>query len=208
MKFDPNKGLGKYSQGRKNPIKAIKVPYKGGLGFKPLLKHQFKKNKKRKVSRKSALHFVLASKLYESYNTQPTKLPTQTKPSEPNTKHSSIKPIMIPPPVINSHPVYHLEATPHIHMSSTKTSIPKVGECLTLNTSEHREDNATLLSLFSLLGNVREVLQSVIVSGELDLDETYPNRVIMLETWAPIDAVEQIRKANSIAVEDEDQVMD
>lgn len=40
MKFDPNKGLGKYSQGRKNPIKAVRVPYKvAGLGYKPLIKH-------------------------------------------------------------------------------------------------------------------------------------------------------------------------
>lgn len=39
MKFDPNKGLGKNSQGRENPVRAIRVPYKVGLGFKPLLKH-------------------------------------------------------------------------------------------------------------------------------------------------------------------------
>lgn len=39
MKFDLNKGLGKHSQGRKNPIKSIRVSYKVDLGFKPLLKH-------------------------------------------------------------------------------------------------------------------------------------------------------------------------
>lgn len=39
MKFNPNKGLGNFSQGRKNPIKAIKVLYKAGLRFKPLIKH-------------------------------------------------------------------------------------------------------------------------------------------------------------------------
>lgn len=53
MKFDPNKGLGKFSQGRKNLIKAIRVSYKASLGFKSLIKHQFKKNKKKKVSRKA-----------------------------------------------------------------------------------------------------------------------------------------------------------
>lgn len=52
-KFDPNKGLGKHSQGRKNPVKAIRVPYKVGLVFKPLIKHQFKKDKKKKASRKA-----------------------------------------------------------------------------------------------------------------------------------------------------------
>lgn len=58
MKFNPDKGLDKHSQGRKNPIKAIKVPYKAGLGFKPLLKHQLKKNKKKKASYKTTLNFV------------------------------------------------------------------------------------------------------------------------------------------------------
>lgn len=48
MKFNSNKGLGKHFQGRKNPIKAIIVHYKAGLGFKPLLKHRFKRNKRRK----------------------------------------------------------------------------------------------------------------------------------------------------------------
>lgn len=52
MKFDPDKGLGKFSQDRKNPIKAIRVSHKAGLGFKPLIKHQFKRNKK-KVSHKA-----------------------------------------------------------------------------------------------------------------------------------------------------------
>lgn len=61
MKFDPNKGLDKYSQGRRNPIKAVRVPQKAGLGFKALLKHQFKKNKKRRVNFKAALRFVSAS---------------------------------------------------------------------------------------------------------------------------------------------------
>lgn len=72
MKFDPNKGLGKHSQGRENLVKAIRVPYKEGLGFKPLLKHQFKKNKKKRFGHKIALHFTSASKLSKTYNTLPT----------------------------------------------------------------------------------------------------------------------------------------
>lgn len=63
MKFDPNKRLGKHSQGRKNFVKAIRVPYNEGLGFKPLIKHQFKKNRKKKVGRKTTQHFVSASEL-------------------------------------------------------------------------------------------------------------------------------------------------
>jgi len=61
MKFDPDKGLGKYSQGRRNPIKAVRVPHKVGLGFKTLIKQQCKKNKKRRVNYKAALHFISAS---------------------------------------------------------------------------------------------------------------------------------------------------
>lgn len=61
IKFHPNKGLGKHSQERKNPVKAIRVPSKAGLGSKPLIKYQLKKNKKMKVGLKTAQHFVLAS---------------------------------------------------------------------------------------------------------------------------------------------------
>lgn len=53
MKFHPNKGLGKYSQGRKTPIKAIRMPYKASLGFKQLIKHLLKKNKKRRADHKA-----------------------------------------------------------------------------------------------------------------------------------------------------------
>lgn len=74
IKFNLNKGLGKHSQGRKNPIKAIRVPYKAGLGFKPLLKLQFKKNKKKKACHKTTLHFISASKLFKTCNTLSTKL--------------------------------------------------------------------------------------------------------------------------------------
>lgn len=48
MTFNPNKGLGKYSQGRKNLVKAIKVPYKAGLGFKLLLNNHIKWGRKKK----------------------------------------------------------------------------------------------------------------------------------------------------------------
>lgn len=115
---------------------------------------------------------------------------------------------MIPPPVIIQHPAYHFEAALHIHMSKTKPSVPEVGECSAPNTSEHREDNPTLLSLLSLPGDVREALQSVIMSGELDLDEIDPDQVIMPEAWIPVDAAEQIGKDNSATTENEDQVMD
>lgn len=73
MKFDPYKGLGKFSQGRKNPIKAIRVPHKAGLGFKPLMKHQFKKNKKKKINHKAAQHFASSSELLETCITLPTE---------------------------------------------------------------------------------------------------------------------------------------
>lgn len=72
MKFDLNKSLGKHSQGRKKPIKAVKVLHKAGLGFKALLKHQFKKNKKRKVNYKVSSLFVSASWLSKSSDTLPT----------------------------------------------------------------------------------------------------------------------------------------
>lgn len=72
MKFDPYKGLSKHSQGRKDPVKAIKVPYKASLGFKPFLKHQFKKNEKKKVGYKTTLHFVSTFEISESCNTLPT----------------------------------------------------------------------------------------------------------------------------------------
>ncbi len=75
MKFDPNKGLGKHSQGRKNPIKAIRVPYKAGLGFKPLLKHQFKKNKKKKAG-----HKIAHSILYQLRTLQDSVIPCQLNP--------------------------------------------------------------------------------------------------------------------------------
>lgn len=93
-------------------------------------------------------------------------------------------------------------------MSSTKPSIPKVGECSTPNTLEHREDNLTPLSLLSLPGDIREALQSVIVSKELDLDEIDPDQVIMPKTWILVDPIEQIGKAYSITAEDENQMMD
>ncbi len=73
-------------------------------------------------------------------------------------------------------------------MSSSKPSVPEVGECSTPNTSEHREDNLAPLSLLSLPGDVREALQSVIASGELDLDELDPDQVNMLETWVLVDS--------------------
>lgn len=135
MKFDPDKGVGKHSQGRKNLIKAIRVPYMAGLGFRPLLRHQLKKNKKRKAGHKTALHFVSASELSNSSNTLPTIPQAQTKPSKHNTEHPSVQPIMIPPPVISQHPAYHLETAPHIRMSSTKLSVPEIGECSYSNTS-------------------------------------------------------------------------
>lgn len=77
-------------------------------------------------------------------------------------------------------------------MSSFKLSVPEVGECSTPSTLEHREDNLALISLLSLLGDVKEALQLVIVSGELDLDELDPNQVNMPGTWVPVDAVKQI----------------
>lgn len=67
MKFDPNKGLGIHSQGRTNPVKAIRVPYKVGLGFK----HQFKKNKNKKAGRKTAQYFV--SELSKTCTTLPNE---------------------------------------------------------------------------------------------------------------------------------------
>lgn len=135
IKFDPNKGLGKHSQGRKNPIKAIRVPYKANLGFKPLLKHQFKNKKKKKVGHKATQHLVSTSALSKTCNTLPTKPSAQIVPFKPNTEHSSIEQITIPPSVINQHPTYHLEATLHTLISSTKPSIPEIGECSTPNTS-------------------------------------------------------------------------
>lgn len=94
-------------------------------------------------------------------------------------------------------------------MSNTKPSVLEVGECSAPHLSEHREDNPTPLSLLSLPGHVREALQSVIASGELDLDEIDPDQVILPDTWIPVNAPEQIGKANSTtAVADQNEVMD
>lgn len=89
-------------------------------------------------------------------------------------------------------------------MSSFKLSIPEVEECSTPNTLGYREDNLAPLSLLSLPGDVREALQSVIMSGELDLDELDPDYLNMPKTWVPMDTTEQIRQPNSIAGEDWD----
>ncbi len=35
MKFNPDKGLGKYLQGRREPVKAVQKHSRTGLGFKP-----------------------------------------------------------------------------------------------------------------------------------------------------------------------------
>lgn len=51
-----------------------------------------------------------------------------------------------------------------------------------------------------------EALQSVIVSGELDLNELDPNQVNMPETWILVNVGEQIKQDNSAIPED--QVMD
>lgn len=75
--------------------------------------------------------------------------------------------------------------------------------------SEHTEDNPTPLSLLSLPGDVREALQLVIASGELDLDEINPDQVILPDIWIPVNAPEQIKKANSTTTAaDQDEVMD
>lgn len=126
MKFDLDKGLGKYSQGRRNPIKAVRVLHKVGLGFKTLLKQQCKKNKKMRVNYKVALRFISTSRLPKHNNTLPTISPAQAKPTEHSTSQPAPKPIIVPPSVISP---YHLEAAPHICMSNTKPSVPEVGEC-------------------------------------------------------------------------------
>lgn len=158
MRFNPNKDLGKYSQGRKNPIKVIRVPYKADLGFKPLIKHLLKKNRKKKTAGKTVQHFVSASKLFKTYNTLPNNSPAQTVPSNPSTEHIPIKPVIIPPLVISQYPTYHLKAIPYTPMPSYKSSILKAGECLTPSTSEHREDNVAPLSLLLLPDDVKETL--------------------------------------------------
>lgn len=77
-------------------------------------------------------------------------------------------------------------------MTSSKLSIPEIRECSILNTSKHREDNLAPLSLLSLPGDVREALQLVIASGELDLSELDPDQVNIPKTWVLGEAVEQI----------------
>lgn len=46
MKFNLDKGLGKYLQGRKEPVKVVRKHSWIGLGFKPELKHWGKKQKR------------------------------------------------------------------------------------------------------------------------------------------------------------------
>jgi len=75
MKFDLNKGLSKFSQGRKKSVKAIRVSYKACLGFKPLIKHQFKKNKKKKACHKVTHHFVPTIGIPKICTTLPTEPP-------------------------------------------------------------------------------------------------------------------------------------
>lgn len=90
----------------------------------------------------------------------------------------------------------------HLSYFSSKSYVPEVGESSNLNTSKNREDNTSPLSLFSLSSNVREVLQSVIASGELDLSEVDLNQINMLETWVLVDACEHIRRASGAISDD------
>lgn len=91
----------------------------------------------------------------------------------------------------------------HLPYFSSKPSIPKVGESSNPNRSEFREENTSPLSLLSLPGDVKEALQSVIASGELDLSEVDLSQVSMPEAWVLVDACEQIRLANGAAPEDQ-----
>lgn len=126
------------------------------------------------------------------------------------------KSIVIPAPNINHFLAYPLEATPHcpslvevfqhLPFFSLKLFVTEVGESLTPNTSKHKEDNIAPLSLLSLPGGIIEVLQLVMMRGELDLDKLDPNQVNMLETWVLVETREQIRLANS--AEAEDRVID
>lgn len=120
----------------------------------------------------------------------------------------SIEPVTILPLVISQYPTYHLEATSHTHMSSFKPFVHEVRECSSPSTSEHKEDNLAPLNLVSLPSDVKEGLQSVIMSEDLDLDELDPDQVNMSEAWEPMEVVKQIWRTNFMAVEDQDQVMD
>lgn len=144
MKFNLDRGLGKFSQGRKDPIKAIRVPHKTGLGFKPSLKHQIKWSRKKKwAGLKASRRSVSISKL-------PTSPPRTciTLPNEPQTlvfpstplviSTESVQPVIIPSPKINHFPIYQLEAVltslplvklfQHLPYFNSKPSVPKVGE--------------------------------------------------------------------------------
>lgn len=46
------------------------------------------------------------------------------------------------------------------------------------------------------------MLQSIIASGDLDLNKLGPNQVNMPETWVPIDIRKHIKLANPAVVED------
>lgn len=52
MKFSPDKGLGKYLQGRREPVKVVRKHSWTGLGFKPELKC-WVRSKRGSVSRDS-----------------------------------------------------------------------------------------------------------------------------------------------------------
>lgn len=89
MKFKPDRGLGKFSQGRKDPIKAIRVPHKTSLGFKPSLKHQAKWSRKKKwAGLKASKRFISISKLAAS--------PLRTYITVPNEPQTLVSPSILP----------------------------------------------------------------------------------------------------------------
>lgn len=132
---------------------------------------------------------------------EPQTLTPLSTPLNISIESACSEPIIIPPPSnisnfsvhplevkIISHSPLLMELFQHRPYFSSMPSVPKVRECLSLDTLEQREDDTSPLSLLSLPGNVREALQLVIASGELDLSEVELNQVNMPEAWVPVEA--------------------
>lgn len=98
MKFNPDKGLRKYLQGIRELVKVVRKHSRTGLGFKPELKHQGKKQKR--VSFQIPINTPMTPKYPEDLNLEEIQcLISPCVMLEVSPKNSyEITPLFIPPP--------------------------------------------------------------------------------------------------------------
>lgn len=203
MKFNSDKGLGKYLQCRRELVKAVRKHSRTGLGFKPELKSWDKK--KKKVSFQIPMNTSIALENPEDLSLEEDQSmvsPWET-PDESPESTNEVTPLFIPPPenfkpltnqdlIQESCPLHpYSGACHHIPSFNTLLSVPVTGEGSTPAASENREDKQISLSLLSLLCDVREALQQLIFNGELDLKEIDLTQVSQHEDEIPVNTPKQ-----------------